>query len=219
MMEDICFQAIIVYQANLTHGSRLIQGGQSLRIETNLDVEHARRPVIGITLGDPAGIGPEVVLKALQDEEVYTRCVPIVIGNADVLRRCSEAASIQARPIKVVDSPRSAQGTNNFIELVHVEVPGMLDIRPGKLSREAGAAADAFVRRACDLAIADEIDAIATAPINKESLRLAEVKHIGHTEMLAAYLGASDPLTLLLRIICVYSSFRGTCRCEKLLTM
>lgn len=169
-----------------------------MRVKTELHTGHAQRSVVGITLGDPAGIGPEVVLGALQDEEVYTRCVPVVIGNADVLRRCSEVTGISAGKVKVVDSPRSAQGTKGLVELVHVEVPGMLDICPGELSREAGVAAEAFVRKACDLALADEIDAIATAPINKESLRLAGIRHIGHTEMLAAYLGASDPLTLFI---------------------
>lgn len=169
-----------------------------MKVETKSHTERARRPIVGITLGDPAGIGPEVVLGALQDEEVYTRCVPVVIGNADVLRRCSEATGISAGTVRVIDSPKSAQGAKNLVELVHVEVPEMLDIRPGELSREAGVAAEAFVRKACDLALAGEIDAIATAPINKKSLRLASIKHTGHTEMLAVYLGASDPLTLFI---------------------
>jgi 4-hydroxythreonine-4-phosphate dehydrogenase len=155
-----------------------------------------KRPVVGVTLGDPAGIGPEVVLGALQCEDVYARCVPVVIGNADVLRRCAEVAGIMAGEIVAIESPRSARGERGLVEVVHVETPGMLDIRPGEISPEAGAAAEAFIRKACNLGLAGEIDAVATAPINKESLRLAGVEHIGHTEMLAAYLGASDPLTL-----------------------
>lgn len=156
----------------------------------------AERPVIGVTLGDPAGVGPEVVLGALRDEGVYARCVPLVIGNADVLRRSAEVAGIAMGEIVAVESPSFARGEPGLVEVVHVEAPGMLDIRPGEISREAGAAAAAFIRRACELGLRGEIDAISTAPINKESLRLAGVEHIGHTEMLAEYLGGSDPLTL-----------------------
>ncbi len=156
------------------------------------------RPVIGITLGDPAGIGPEVVLGALRSAEVYARCVPVVIGNADVLRRCAEVTGIDAGAIRAVDLPRSAAGLRGNVDVVHVEMPGMLDIRPGEISAEAGSASEAFIRRACELGLAGQIDAISTAPINKESLRLAGVEHIGHTEMLAAYLGAGEPLTLFI---------------------
>lgn len=156
------------------------------------------RPVVGITMGDPAGIGPEIVLGALRHDEVYETCVPVVIGHAGVLRRCSEAAGVSAGSIEVVDSARSAKGEPGNVEVLHIETPGMQDIKPGALSAEAGAAAEAFIRRACELGLAGHIDAIATAPINKESLRLAGVAHIGHTEMLAAYLGAPDPLTLFI---------------------
>lgn len=156
------------------------------------------RPVIGITLGDPAGIGPEIVLGALKSERVHARCVPVVIGNADILRRCSQATGIAAGEIVAIDSPRSAKGEHGLVEVVHVEMPGMLDIVPGAISRRAGAASEAFIRKACELGLAGEIDAIATTPINKESLRLAGVVHVGHTEMLAAYLGSPNPLTLFI---------------------
>lgn len=146
------------------------------------------RPIIGITLGDPAGIGPEIVIGALKDGEVYDRCVPVVIGDADVLRRCSTASGVSAGEIVTIESPSAASGVKGKVEIVHVETPGMQGIRPGTLSADAGAAADAFVRRACELGLAGEIDAITTTPINKEALRLAGVPHIGHTEMLAAYL-------------------------------
>ena len=157
-----------------------------------------QRPVIGITLGDPAGIGPEIVLGALQDEALREKCIPVVIGHASVLRRCWEATGISAGEVQVVHSPREARGASGTVEIVHVETPGMEDFQPGTLSADAGRAAEAFVRRACELALAGEIDAIATAPINKESLRLAGIEHIGHTEMLAAYLHSPDPLTLFI---------------------
>jgi len=156
----------------------------------------ADRPVIGVTMGDPAGIGPEVVLGALRGKDVYSRCVPVVIGDVDVLRRCGDTAGISAGRVVATESPRSARGEQGLVEVVQVETPGMSGVEPGEISANAGAAADAFVRRGCELALANEIDAISTAPINKESLRLADIPHIGHTEMLAAYLGGGDPLTL-----------------------
>lgn len=154
------------------------------------------RPIIGITLGDPAGIGPEIVIDALQSKEIYKACVPVVIGHVGVMRRCADTLNLKECVIAAVDSPRNAKGALGLIEVAHVETPGMQDIEPGKLSAEAGAAADAFIRKACELALAGAIDAISTTPINKESLRLAGVEHIGHTEMLASYLHSADPLTM-----------------------
>lgn len=156
------------------------------------------RPVVAVTLGDPAGIGPEIVFGALKSPEVYEACIPVVIGNIRLMRRCAEAVGDRDVHIVPVASPRDAVGRLGAVETVDVDVDGADTLQPGKLSREAGAAAEAFIRRACELGLAGEIDAISTTPINKESLRLAGVEHIGHTEMLAAYLGSSDPLTVFL---------------------
>ena len=157
-----------------------------------------KRPIIGITLGDPAGIGPEIVLGSLKSKEVYEKCIPVVIGHASVLRRCSLATGISAGDIQIINSPKEAKCEYGKVEIVHVETPGMEDIEPGKLSAEAGLASNAFIKRACELGLAGEIEAISTTPINKESLRLANVEHIGHTEMLAAYLDTTNPLTLFI---------------------
>ncbi len=154
--------------------------------------------MIGITLGDPAGIGPEIVLGALADGEVCEKCVPVVIGNERLLRRCSKASGVSTGEIITIDSARSAKGEKGIIELIDVETPGMDEILPGVISVNGGTAADAFVRRACELGLAGEIDAIATTPINKEALRAAGIAHIGHTEMLATYLNAPNPLTLFI---------------------
>lgn len=156
------------------------------------------RPVIGVTMGDPAGIGPEVTLGALREREVYQKCVPVVIGNAELLQRCSEASGVEMGALRLVGSPRDAAGEFGIVEVYHVDSPGASEIKPGEMSREAGAAAEAYIRTACELGLANEVDAVATAPINKGALRLAEIEHIGHTEMLAAYLGSGDPLTLFI---------------------
>ena len=154
------------------------------------------KPVIGITIGDPAGIGPEVVLGTLADGRVREKCVPVVIGHAGLLRRCSQVSGVSAGETGVVESPAEAAECASGVQVVHVESPGMDDVLPGRISADAGRAADAFVRRACELGLAGEIDAISTAPINKESLRLAGVPFIGHTEMLETYLRSPNPQTL-----------------------
>jgi len=156
------------------------------------------RPVVGITLGDPAGIGPEIVLGALSGSEVHERCTPVVIGDAGILRRCAGVTGISPGPLQVLQAPGEASGKPGVVEVVHVETPGVHEVRPGTHGREAGVAAEAFIKRACEFGLSGRIDAIATAPINKESLRLAGIPHIGHTEMLASYLGAASPLTLFL---------------------
>lgn len=158
----------------------------------------SKRPVIGVTIGDPAGVGPEIVLRALQNGNLYEKCIPVMIGNAGAIRRCAEAANIELWPLEMLENPRSAKGEAGTLEMVHVETPGMMDFEPGALSEDAGRASDAFVKCACELALAGQIDAISTAPINKESLRLAGVPYIGHTEMLAAYLDSPEPLTLFI---------------------
>jgi len=157
-----------------------------------------KRPIVGITLGDPAGVGPEIVLGSLRESEVYEKCVPVVIGHTGIMERVSKAARVTAGPMVSLDSPRQAKGRLGVVEVYHVETAGMAGVQPGLHSAAAGAAAGAFIKSACDLGLAGEIDAISTTPINKESLRLAGIEHIGHTEMLAAYLGAANPLTLFI---------------------
>jgi len=153
------------------------------------------RPMLAVTMGDPAGIGPEVVLGALKSKTVYERAVPVVIGNLAVLRRCAETVGMDIR-LEAVDGPERARGEPGLVEVTDIAVPGIESVAPGKVQAVGGVAADAFIRRACELALEGRIDAICTAPISKESLRAAGIREIGHTELLAKYLNSPDPLTL-----------------------
>ncbi|MDI6829173.1 MAG: 4-hydroxythreonine-4-phosphate dehydrogenase PdxA [Armatimonadota bacterium] len=155
------------------------------------------RQIIGITIGDPAGIGPEIVLGALQRRDIYKRLVPVVIGSLSLMRRVADVVGIQT-PLVAVSDPQHAKGIPGTIEIVDVIVEGIQDIVPGKVQAIGGRAADAYIRYACELALWGKIDAIVTAPISKESLRFAGVEGIGHTEMLADYLDAPNPLTLFI---------------------
>lgn len=155
-----------------------------------------RKPIIAITIGDPAGIGPEIVLDSLTSKAVYDKCIPVVIGSIDLLRRCSGEVGIEGIILNPIDEPAQADGTVGRVDIIDVPVPGMDTLKPGVVQVAGGLASDAYIRRACDLARQGQIDAISTAPINKESLRAAGIEGIGHTEMLAKYLDAPNPLTL-----------------------
>jgi 4-phospho-D-threonate 3-dehydrogenase / 4-phospho-D-erythronate 3-dehydrogenase len=152
-------------------------------------------PVIGITMGDATGVGPEIIVKSLAHEAVYQQCRPLVVGDA---RRLERAAQIVGSPAKVRRIERTADaryepGTIDCIDL------GLIpdDLPFGKLSPIAGDAAYQYIARAVTLAEANEIDAICTAPLNKEALHAGGHKFPGHTEMLAHLTGVEEVSMML----------------------
>jgi 4-hydroxythreonine-4-phosphate dehydrogenase len=141
-------------------------------------------PVIGITIGDPAGIGPEIVVRALADETIPASISPIVLGDRWVLERAMEATGIRIE--------FGSSGQPRLIDLANVDHR----LQWGKIQATAGAAAAQFIERAVQEALAGRLDAMATAPINKEALWRAGYRHLGHTEMLADLTHSDDPLTM-----------------------
>lgn len=141
------------------------------------------RPLLAITLGDPAGIGPEVVLKALQHEAVYETCRPLVIGDRRILARA--AAWLDGPGLateEVADAGQYRPGTLTLMDLHNADPDRIV---PGKVAAAAGRAAVDYVFRACDLALAGDVDAVVTAPLNKEAMHLGGYTYPGHTELLA----------------------------------
>jgi 4-hydroxythreonine-4-phosphate dehydrogenase len=144
----------------------------------------SRRPLIAVTMGDPAGVGPEVVLKALGHAQVRSTCIPLVIGNLQVLQQ-------------------AAACTDTELDLIQVRSPGeidrqqaspcVLDLPPnpeagfpiGCVDALCGQAAAGYISYAIELAMSREVDGISTAPINKAAFQLAGIPYRGHTEMLA----------------------------------
>ena len=154
------------------------------------------KPRIGITIGDPAGIGPEIALKAVADARTNAACRPVLVGSAAELRR-------QAQHFGLADDWRvagdgaalqAALATATGAPLVYDTGDVSAAIEWGQLSAAAGRAAIAAIEAGTRLALDGRLDAIATAPINKEALRLAGSGFPGHTEMLAALTGAGDVL-------------------------
>lgn len=148
------------------------------------------KPLVGITMGDPAGVGPEIILKALQSSDVWDVCVPIVIGDVEQIRRTNRILHGQVSVVPIT-SPAEARGTERAAFVLQVgNLPA--DLPLGELSKEAGEAAYRYVVRALELAQAGKIDAICTAPLNKEAMQAAGHPFPGHTELLGHLTGRKD---------------------------
>ena len=154
-----------------------------------------RRPTVGITMGDPAGIGPEVSIKSLMRSEIYTLCKPVLIGDLNLLKETADHLGLKVE-FKVLSSPRDAQGRFGVIEVIDLKNVNLDDLRIGEVSAEAGRASLEYIERAVEYALKGELDAIVTAPINKEAIRMAGCKYIGHTELIGALAGVKEPLTM-----------------------
>ncbi len=153
------------------------------------------REIIAIPMGDAAGIGPEITVKSLAKEELYTMCKPLVVGDANILRKAIEVTGVNLK-VRVVSSPTEGSYAFGTIDVMDLANINMEDFVPGEVSAQNGQAAFEFIKRSVELAMAGEVKAIATTPINKESLKAAKVPYIGHTEMLEDLGGAPDPLTM-----------------------
>ena len=176
----------------------------------------AERPIIGISMGDPAGIGPEIIVKALSRQRVHQLSRPVVIGDAGVI--CNAARLIGApdnvRPIANMSEATFDRGVIEVFDLKNVDLERL---QLGKVSAMAGHAAFEAVRETIRLAMAHEIDATVTAPIHKEALAAAGHRFPGHTEIFAHYTGTSDFTMMLaaqnLRVVHVstHVSLRQAC--------
>ncbi len=152
-------------------------------------------PIIAITMGDPAGVGPEVTARALAHPEIWQVCRPLVIGDADILNRA--AALVGAPALRSVQGPGEASfdpASPDVLDMGQIDA-GALQV--GAVSPDCGRAAVAYIERAVALTRAGQADAIATGPINKAALKLAGIDFIGHTELLAALLGEERVTTML----------------------
>lgn len=153
------------------------------------------KPMIGIPLGDPCGIGPEIVVKALWDPNIYNVCKPVVIGNSKVISQALDFCGLTMN-INTISSPYEGKyihGTIDLIDLNNIEIK---NLKPGTIQPMSGQAAFDYIKKSVELALEGKIHAIATPPINKEALKAAGVNYIGHTEILAGLTGTIDPLTM-----------------------
>jgi 4-hydroxythreonine-4-phosphate dehydrogenase len=153
------------------------------------------RPIIAITMGDPSGIGPEIIMRSLGHAEVYASCRPLVIGDAGRLRQAGALVG-SALGVRAVSGPGDARFEPGAVEVVDLDlVPA--DLPFGQVSAIAGEAAFRCIERACQYVVAGQADAICTAPISKEALHAAGHRYPGHTELLAHLTGTPEVSMML----------------------
>jgi 4-hydroxythreonine-4-phosphate dehydrogenase len=167
---------------------------------------------LALTMGDPGGIGPEIILKAMSSPEVRKCCALIAIGDPSVME---EATGFFKHPLKLrmIKSPKDSKPAKGIIELIQIPFNPALqkgrigEFEKNKAASEGGRAAASCIQKAVQLALNKQVDGVVTAPISKEALKMAGLKWPGHTEMLAALTGTKDYAMMLvggpLRVILV----------------
>ncbi len=156
-----------------------------------------RRPRVAITMGDAAGIGPEITVKALADPVVFEYGIPLVLGDARVLERAMEATGVRLA-VRTIRTPAEAEGKPGAIELIDYRNIDMAAHRWGEVNASFGEAAVHYTKEAGRLALEREIDAIVSAPLNKEAMHAAGYKYEGQTEILGELSGSRPAMLLIL---------------------
>lgn len=153
------------------------------------------KPLIGITIGDPAGIGPEIIIKALKTERIYKECRPLVIGSVEVLDRAAEAIG-ETVHTKIIEEPAEAEYHLGTINVVETGKYDLSELKWGEEQALAGRISMDAVNKSIEMGLRGKIDAVTTAPINKVAIKMTGVKQAGHTEIYLDKTGADYVLTM-----------------------
>lgn len=153
-------------------------------------------PTLALTVGDPAGIGPEIAVRSAVESEVISRAHVLLVGDAPVVREAVRVCGLPAG-VRVIDDPALAGQRPGEIDVLDIGV-ATAPIAAGQVSAAAGRSAIAAVEAATRLALGRQVDAVVTAPISKEAIWAAGSRHLGHTEMLAELTGARESTTMFI---------------------
>ena len=151
-------------------------------------------PLLALTLGDPAGIGPEIVARTLADPPSEPEAQGLAVGDPDMLRRAAKVCGLDVT-VRAIDEVADAAFEPGVIDVLDIGVTGG-DVEFGKVSATAGRAALAAIEAATQAALAQEVQGVVTAPINKEAIWAAGSAHLGHTELLGELTGSSRSSTM-----------------------
>jgi 4-hydroxythreonine-4-phosphate dehydrogenase len=154
------------------------------------------KKIIAVTMGDAAGIGPEVIVKALGDLKVYEICLPLLICDSKVIEKTIESlkSSLSLHPVKSTDAVEGRPGVIDIIDLRNLQG----DVIPGRISADYGRAAMEYISKAAEITGSGEVAAMATAPINKESIARAGYSDTGHMKYLARITGTTEYAAMLM---------------------
>ncbi|MGI6039472.1 MAG: 4-hydroxythreonine-4-phosphate dehydrogenase PdxA [Clostridiales bacterium] len=154
-----------------------------------------RKPLIAIPMGDPAGIGPEIAVKALLEQQTSEVADCFIVGDTRCLSDSARLSGLKA-DFHTIQSPTMGVFRNGIINVIDLNNADPADFRVGEVSAFCGRASYEYIEKSVSIAMSGEIDAIATTPINKESLKAANIPFIGHTEIMAGLTLTDDPLTM-----------------------
>jgi len=144
-----------------------------------------KRPILGITMGDPAGCGPEITVKVLQNPQIYMQCRPFIVGDAKVIEDSLCILNAKSFQINRIASVAQAKFEYGIIDVYHLDLVDMSQFIYGKVSSMCGNAAFQCVKKVIELALNKEIDGTVTNALNKEAINLAGHHYSGHTEIYA----------------------------------
>ena len=151
---------------------------------------------MGITMGDPSGIGPEVIIKSFENPDVRSKRI-IVIGDYNIMKAMYNLLKIRSFNLHRISNLNESQFDERLLNILDLRLIDMKKFKPGEVRNDSGNAAFMAIKKAVELVMNKEIDAIVTAPVNKEALHLAGHKYPGHTEILAGLTNTKDYAMLL----------------------
>lgn len=153
------------------------------------------KPLIAIPIGDPAGVGPEIVAMSIADKTVFDTARCIIIGDKNIIENAINICKVKLK-VNVVESPEQGIYEENVLNLIDLKNIDMSQFKFGEVSGMCGKAAYDYIAKSIELANTGEVDAVATTPINKESFKAGNINYIGHTEIFGALTNTEDPLTM-----------------------
>ncbi len=174
------------------------------------------KPIIGITMGDPSSIGPEITVKTLNHKKVHEICCPVIVGDAKVIEKAVSDLKLNKK-VKRIKDINEADYFFDTLNVFDLDLVDVAKLKIGQVSKESGEAAFQSVKKVIELALNKNVDATVTGPLHKESINLAGHKFSGHTEIYAHYTNTKKYAMLLveedLRVIHVstHVSLRKAC--------
>ncbi len=156
-----------------------------------------KRPLLGISVGDPAGIGPEITAKALALPEIYEVCRPLAVAEAEMMKDAVKFSGL-SQAIHAISSPQEGKYQMGIIDVLDLHNIDAKSIKYKTISPECGRASFEYIKKVIELALAKEIDATATGPIHKEAINQAGFHYAGHTEIYADLTNTKDYAMMLM---------------------
>jgi len=153
------------------------------------------KPLIAIPLGDPAGIGPEIVVKSILNKEVFDAARCVVVGDKKIIDAAIQFTHVTLK-VNIIKNPEEGEYEEGILNLIDLDNVNMDEFKIGEVNGMCGKAAYEYIEKSIELANAREVAAVSTTPINKESLKAGNINYIGHTEIFAALTNTEDPLTM-----------------------